>query len=92
MRKVAGEHPFCAFIYMNSHIFHICFILCVLLSNMISDVVCLALLSADTHGIAKYTRTYIRDTHTHAHTHTQKESRKIRGKRKKVGKTKKIKG
>jgi len=27
MRKVAGEHPFCVLIYMNSCIFHICFIL-----------------------------------------------------------------
>jgi len=27
MRKVAGEHPFCVLIYMNSYIFHICFIL-----------------------------------------------------------------
>ena len=27
LRKVAGEHPFCVLIYMNSCIFHICFIL-----------------------------------------------------------------
>jgi len=26
MRKVAGEHPFCVLIYMNSYILHICFI------------------------------------------------------------------
>jgi len=27
---------------------------------------------ADTHGIAKYARTYIRDTHTQAHTKKKK--------------------
>jgi len=56
MRKVAGEHPFCVLIYMNSYIFHICFILFilfVLLSNLIFDFVCLTSSSADTHGIAK---------------------------------------
>ena len=30
MKKVAGEHPFCILIYMNSYIFHICFILFIL--------------------------------------------------------------
>ena len=64
---------------MNSYIFHICFILFILLSNLIFDFVCLTLSSADTHGIAKYARTYIQDTHTLAHTH-QKKSRKIRKK------------
>jgi len=29
------------------------------------DFVCLTLSLADTHGIAKYARTYIRDIHTH---------------------------
>ena len=56
MRKVAGEHPFCVLIYMNSYIFHICFILFilfVLLSNLIFDFVCLTSSSADKHGIAK---------------------------------------
>ena len=87
MRKVAGEHPFCVLIYMNSYIFHICFFLCILLSHLIFDFVCLTLSSADTHGIAKYARTYIRDTHTQAHTHKKKKakrkSRKIRKIRKK---------
>ena len=83
MNKVAGEHPFCVLIYMNSYIFHICFILFILLSYLIFDFVCLTLSSADTHGIAKYARTYIRNTHTHAHTHTKK-SRKTR---KKTGET-----
>jgi hypothetical protein len=32
----------------------------------------LTLSSADTHGIAKYARTYIRDTHTQAHTQKKK--------------------
>jgi len=31
MRKVAGEHPFCVLIYMNSYIFHIFFILLIFL-------------------------------------------------------------
>jgi len=75
MRKVAGEHPFCVIIYMNSYIFHICFILFILLSYLIFDFVCLTLSLADTHGIAKYARTYIRNTHTHAHTHKKKAER-----------------
>jgi len=82
MRKVAGEHPFFVLIYMNSYVFHICFILFILLSYLIFDFVCLTLSSADTHGIAQYTRTYIRDTHTHAHTHTHKKSRKTPPKKK----------
>ena len=49
MRKVGGEHPFCVLIYMNSHMFHICFILFILLSYLIFDFVCLTLSSADTH-------------------------------------------
>jgi len=65
MRKVAGEHPFYVLIYMNSYIFHICFISFILLSYLIFDFVsCLTLSSADTHGIAKYASIYIRDTHT----------------------------
>ena len=76
MRKGGGEHPFCVLIYMNFYIFHICFILFILLSYLIFDFVCLTLSSADTHGIAKYARTHIRDTHTG--THTKKEKRKSR--------------
>jgi len=89
MRKVGGEHPFCVLIYMNSYIFHICFISFILFSYLIFDFVCLTLSSADTHGIAKYACTYILDTHTHARTHTHKKSRKIRKKKKIVEKTKK---
>jgi len=37
----------------------------------------LTLSSADTHGIAKYARTYIRDTHTRAHTHTKKKVERL---------------
>ena len=51
--RVAGKHPFCVLIYMNSYIFYICFILFILLSYLIFDFVCLTLSSADTHGIAK---------------------------------------
>ena len=83
MRKVGGKHPFCVLIYMNSYIFHICFILFILLSYLIFEFVCLTLSSADTHEIAKYARTYIRDTHTNAHTQKEKQSRKIRKKEKK---------
>jgi len=39
-----------------------------LLSYLTFDFVCLTLSSAATHGIAKYARTYIRNTHTHEHT------------------------
>jgi len=78
---------------MNSYIFHICFILFILLSYLIFDFVCLTLSSADTYAIAKYARTYIRDTHTQAHTQKNKKikSRKIRGekKREKGGRKKK---
>jgi len=79
MRKVAGEHPFCVLMYMNSCIFHVYFILFILSSYLIFDFVCLTLLLADTHGIAKYTRTNIRDVHTYTHTH--KKSRKTRTKK-----------
>ena len=65
MRTVAGEHPFYLLIYMNSYIFHIYFILFILLSYLIFDFVCLTLSLADTHEIAKYARTYIWDTYTH---------------------------
>ena len=97
MRKVAGEHPFCVLIYMNSYIFNIFFILFISLSDLIFDFVCLMLSSADTHGIAKYAHTYIRDTHTQAHTQKKekRKSRKIRKirkkRRKKVGKPQKTK-
>jgi len=64
-----------------------------LLSYLIFDFVCLTLSSADTHGIAKYARTYIRDTHTQAHTQKKKKEKverleRLGGKKKKekVGK------
>ena len=75
MRKVAGEHPFCVLIYMISYIFHICFILSILLSYLIFDFVCLTLSSADTHEIARYASTYILDTHTQAHTQKKKKEK-----------------
>jgi len=71
MRKVAGEHQFCVLIYMNSCIFHVYFILFIVLSYVILDFVCLTLSLADTHGIAKYARTCIR-----RYTHTQKKKHK----------------
>ena len=76
MRKVAGEYSFCVLIYMNSNIFHICFILFISLSYLIFDFVYLTLSSAGTHGIAKYACTYIRDTHTQAHTQKKKKGKK----------------
>ena len=45
----------------------------------------MTLSSADTHGIAKYARTYIRDTHTQAHTQKKKTGK---GGKKKDKKTK----
>jgi len=75
MRKVAGEHPFCVLIYMNSYIVHICFILFILVSYLIFDFVCLTLSLANTHGIAKYARTYIRDKHTQAHAQKKKKEK-----------------
>jgi hypothetical protein len=74
MRKDGGEHPFCVLIYMNSYIFHICFILFILLSYLIFDFVCLTLSSADTHGIAKI-RTHIHTGYTHTGTHTKKKKK-----------------
>ena len=35
----------------------------------------MTLSSADTHGIAKYARTYARDTHTQAHTQEKKKEK-----------------
>ena len=60
---------------MNSYIFHIYFILFILLSYLIFDFVCLTSSLADTHGIARYARTYIRDTHTQTHTHKKKKGK-----------------
>jgi len=60
-----------------------------LLSYLIFDFVCLTLSSADTHGIEKYARTYIRDAHTHAHTHTKKKVERLE---KKVGNPQKSRG
>jgi len=80
MRKVAGEHPFCVLIYMNSYMFHICFILFILLSYLIFDFACLTLSLGDTHGIAKYARTYIRDTHTRTQKKFRKNPKKKEGK------------
>ena len=96
MRKVGGEHPFCVLIYMNSYTFHICCILFILWSYLIFDFVCLTLSSTDTHEIAKYARTYTRDTNTQAHTQKKKKRksrkiRKIRRRKKKVGKPKRKK-
>jgi len=69
MRKVASEHLFCVLIHMNSYILDIYFNEFFFLSNtyQIFDFLYLMLSLADTHGIAKYARTYIRrytDTHT----------------------------
>ena len=60
-----------------------------LLSYLIFDFVCLTLSLADTHGIAKYAHTYIRDTHTHARTHTHtKKAERVETKEKKSRRTK----
>ena len=66
---------------MNSYIFHICFILFILLSYLIFDFVCLTLSLADTHEIAKYARTCIRDTHTQAHTQKKKKGKEKKEKK-----------
>ena len=50
---------------------------------LIFDFVCLTLSLADTHGIAKYARTYIRDTHTQAHTQKKKTGKGKKGKKSK---------
>jgi len=54
----------------------------------------MTLSSADTHEIAKYARTYIRDTHTHTHTHKKQNIERLEPKKKgkKVGKTPKKRG
>ena len=85
MRKVVGEHPFCVLIYMNSYVFHICFILFIILSYLIFDFICLTLLLADTHGIARYARTYTRDTHTQGHTQKMEKRKKQKDQKDKEG-------
>jgi len=69
---------------MNYYVFHIHFILSIFLSNtfLIFDFICLTLSLADTHGIAKYARTYIL---RYTHKHTKTKSRNIRKKGKKKG-------
>jgi len=52
---------------------------------LIFDFVCLTLSLADTHGIAKYARTYIRDTHTQAHTQKKKTGKGKKRKKKREG-------
>ena len=66
----------CTHIHEFLYISHICFIWFLLLSYLIFDFVCLTLSSADTHGIAKYARTYIRDTHIQAHKQTKRKKKK----------------
>ena len=62
------------------------------MSYLIFDFVYFTLSSADTHGIAKYARTYIWDTHTQAHTQKkQKEKLERLGKKKKKEKVEKPK-
>jgi len=80
MRRVAREHLFC----VNYYIFHIDFILHIFFQNtyLIFEFICLTVSLADTHGIAKYARTYIR-TYTHTHTHTHTRGKQQRGKREK---------
>jgi len=80
MRKVAGEHPFCVLIHIHeflyiSSLFH----LFILLPYLIFDFVCLTLSLADTHGIAKYARTYIRRyTRTRTHKNTKHKKNKMK--------------
>jgi len=89
---------------MNSHIFHIIsFNLFLSNSYLIFNFICLTLSFADTHGVAKYARTYIQ-RYTHTHTHTQRrgevgreerekeEKKKKKGKEKKGGKRKEVGG
>ena len=76
IREIASEYPFCVFIYKNSYIFHIYFILVIFLSNtyeilnshtldvIIGQHTWILLLSPHGERVAKYTRTYLqRYTH-----------------------------
>jgi len=76
MRKVASKHPFCVLIYMNSYMFRICFILFIFLVKHISNIrfYMLDVIIFDTHGIAKYSRIYIR-RYTHKGTHKPKKKK-----------------
>jgi len=61
----------CTHIHEFLYILHL-FYLFILLSYLIFDFVCLTLSLANTHGIAKYARTYIR-RYTHTRTHKNKK-------------------
>jgi len=58
MWKVAGEHPFCVLIYMNSYLFQFYFIELIFLSNtyLIFDFICFTLSLADTYDLAQHNR------------------------------------
>ena len=75
MRKVAGKHPFCVLIYMNTYIFHICFILFILLS--ISNIWCCMLdVIIGRHTCNCQIRTHIHTGYTHTGTHTKMKTGK----------------
>ena len=57
MRKVAGEHPFCVLIHMNSYVFHIYFTEFISLSYVIFDFVYLTLSLMIFH--TQYNQTYL---------------------------------
>jgi len=83
MRQIASAHPFCVLIiYMNSYVFHICFILFIFLWNtyLIFDFICLTLSLA--------TRMELLNAHAHTYedTHTQKRVERV--KKKEKGKSK----
>jgi len=73
MIKVASEYAFCVLIHTNSYMFLIYFIALIFLlnTNLIFDLICLTLSLADTHGVAKYVRIYIR-----RYTQTKKKQQK----------------
>ena len=82
MRNIAGKHPFCVLIYMNTYIFHICFILFILLS--ISNIwFCMLDVIIGRHTWNCQIRTHIHTGYTHRHTH--KNRKQERGNKKKEG-------
>ena len=80
MRKVAGEYSFYVLIYMNTYIFHICFISFILLSYLIFDFICLRY-HRPTHKELPNTHAHTYGIHTHRHTH--QKGKQERGKKKK---------
>jgi len=80
MRKVAGEHPFSVLIYMNSNIFHICFIF---IDFIATSNICFCMLDViigrNTWNCQIRAHIHTEYTHTRTKIKSRKKPKKTRG-------------